>query len=120
MNKITFILGAGASAEVGLPVGAKLKEDISKFFRTEAFPNSDIYQVICHQLTNRNHEEINKYITAAQAINRAMPLASSIDNFIESRNDNIYIYNKACQNGDSTINNPSREVIKTFLQKYSW
>jgi hypothetical protein len=88
-----YVVGAGASYEVDLPVGNKLKEDISKilFMKFQHGSiidgNYDLYQALRHH-TGNNIDETNTYIKECRHIRDNMPLAISIDNFIDSEKGN--------------------------------
>jgi len=88
-----YVVGAGASYELDLPVGNKLKDDISRilFMRFEygSFKdgNYDLYQAIRHH-TGNNNDEINLYLKECRHISDNIPLAISIDNFIDSERGN--------------------------------
>lgn len=97
--KTVFVLGAGASAEVGLPVGEKLKEKITEKinikFRFGAEQESGDYRVtralreLAHQ-SNGGNGDINPYLQAACRLCEALPLAISIDNLMDAhKNDEM-------------------------------
>ena len=85
-----FVIGAGASAEVGLPVGADLMKEISKRlqFRAEyrdlISGDTHIYAAL------RQHypDQINNYFKKGRQISDGLTLATSIDNYLfEHGND---------------------------------
>jgi hypothetical protein len=87
---LVLVLGAGASKEVNLPLGSELKEKISEVLN---FKVDDFGQVAggdpklrecLHRLAQAGGGSINDYFQAACTIHDAMPLAQSIDNFIDS------------------------------------
>jgi len=94
MSKRTvFVIGAGASAEVGLPTGDELKENIANLMPTFSYdydeynysmrPTSGDYTLI--ECFNNNQ----KYYEAAKRIKESLILAASIDQFIhKNRYDN--------------------------------
>ncbi len=88
-----YIVGAGASREVNLPVGNKLKEDIARILQMDfeygSFKagNYELYQTL-RRHANNNNDEVNEYILACHHIRNNMPLAISIDNFIDSERGN--------------------------------
>src|SRR5690348_6534950 len=93
-KKLTIIVGAGASKELGLPIGCELKQKIAKLldirfdFRDQK--SGDHY--ICSALRLVAHQyalpDINPFLQAAWMIRDAMPQAISIDNFIDSHQGN--------------------------------
>lgn len=100
-----FVIGAGASKEANLPTGYELKSKISelldiKFERFSQQKSGD-YKILealrlfVPQSGGRNGD-INPYLNAARHIRDALPLAISIDNFIDAQrgNDKIALCGK--------------------------
>lgn len=94
----TFVIGAGASAEVGLPVGEKLKEIIAKeaYFEFEygqfSKGNYDLFETLKQMAAQKLADDrngVNVYLGSARAIRANMPLSISIDNFLDSRKNEI-------------------------------
>ncbi len=86
-KSLVFVLGAGASKEVNLPVGSELKEQIAKVLdiRYESFRKISGDDIINESLRILvANGDINPYLGAAWRIRDAMPQAISIDNFIDS------------------------------------
>jgi hypothetical protein len=89
-SETLFIIGAGASCEVGMPLGSDLKQLISSHLnlivdgRGYLNGDGDILQAIRQRNTQVNSSEIdlNSFREAALHIREAMPQAPSIDNFI--------------------------------------
>ena len=92
-KSLVLLVGAGASKEVNLPIGAELKKSIASALDIK-FPDSyrrvggddvihDAFRRIA-QSVNPNRVDINPYLHAAWRIRDAMPQAISIDNFIDS------------------------------------
>lgn len=95
-KKTLYIVGAGASSEANLPTGYELKEKIAslldiRFDRRYTQLSGDSY--ICDALriyvnqSGIKKKDINPYLHAAWRIRDAMPQAISIDNFIDTHND---------------------------------
>lgn len=91
---LVLVLGAGASKEVNLPLGSELKEKISEVlnfkvddFRRMAGGDSKLHECL-HRAAQGGGGSINDYFQAARTIHDAMPLAQSIDNFIDSHRGN--------------------------------
>jgi len=95
-KKTLFIIGAGASTEVNLPDGTGLKQEIAnllniKFDRlgfTQTSGDCSIYRALQIYASQSKETTTKPYIEAAQHIQRAMPQAISIDNFIDSHKGN--------------------------------
>ena len=96
-NKSVIIVGAGASYEAGLPVGAGLKKEISyllKHRQSQGHYGAEVNdQVIGYalQILSGQGYDINSLKQACKHISDAMPQVISIDNFIDTHkgNENI-------------------------------
>lgn len=95
-SRTTFVVGAGASLELGFPTGSQLKEEISKgldirFDRGSRPTRGDFAVAEALRQYADHHkgeaEQYNTYLEAGWHISRAMPQAISIDNFIENQED---------------------------------
>jgi hypothetical protein len=88
-QKTVFVVGAGASYEYKLPTGQQLKQEISRKlsfdvdFNTLRRGDELIYHALW-QAHNSNSAkfEINRSLQIAREVSVALPLATSIDNFI--------------------------------------
>lgn len=97
-KKTVFVIGAGASAEAGLPTGDTLKDQISKLlyfkFDFHRLTTGD-YHILeaLKEISNDsdNTDDVNSYLNEARHISEALPLAISIDNFIDAHRDNTKI-----------------------------
>ena len=96
---ITFVIGAGASHELGLPLGNGLLSQIGTLLATSE-NNFDFYGFANRDFENRITEAIqNKHImhdgatfrAAADEILKAIPLAKSIDNLLFSKSEDTAI-----------------------------
>lgn len=91
--RTVLILGAGASAEVRLPVGSALKEHISKVLNflieegRAAGGDSEVLDCFRADAKEKGTRDINPYLQAARQIRSGMPHALSIDNFLHQRRD---------------------------------
>jgi hypothetical protein len=96
-----FILGAGSSSEVGLPVGTKLAETIGKKmdvrfeFGNRPIGTGDIDLFM--QLTSQLQLDVQEYQHAAWLIRDGIMLCQSIDDFLDihRNNERINLYGKA-------------------------
>lgn len=96
-KSLVLVLGAGASKEVNLPVGEELKHRIAKRldFKFETFGHlksgdQDLIQAfrLALRKVDGSQGDINPLVQVSRLIHGAMPMAISIDNFIDShRND---------------------------------
>jgi hypothetical protein len=94
MNTV-FVIGAGASAEIDMPVGNALKKTIAKFLNQKAPPSETaIIQAIdgAIRLCSMDQTEMdNAFVnmkTIADKIATALPLAESIDNYLNAHKGN--------------------------------
>lgn len=90
-KKLTLIVGAGASKELGLPIGAELKQKIASLldirfdFSQQLSGDYKIKSAIEAAVRQPGgHRDINPHLHAAWRIRDAMPQAISIDNFIDN------------------------------------
>jgi hypothetical protein len=99
MSKNTvFVIGAGASKEVNLPSGYELKNKIAELLDIRFSPmgrgqEHGDYKIVeairlVVQDPNGGRGDINPYLHEAGHICEALPLAISIDNFIDAHRDN--------------------------------
>ncbi len=94
MNTV-FVIGAGASKEANLPTGDDLKNKISHLLNIHYSVPSKlksgdnlIFQALYIFAKNSGNPDINLYVPEALRIKDALPLASSIDNFIDQHREN--------------------------------
>jgi len=86
-KKTIFVVGAGASHEIGLPLGSGLMKDIANVLSFPASPNGqftgdrDILDALRRRAGQRNHN-IEWWLDGARKIKNNMALAISIDNYI--------------------------------------
>jgi hypothetical protein len=98
-KSLVLVVGAGASYEVNLPLGSELKHQIAKlldirydYHKISGDDQLDHAFRIINAPSNGGDGNINQYLGAAWRIRDAMPLAISIDNFIDAhRTDPIII-----------------------------
>lgn len=100
-KSIVFVVGAGASKEVNLPIGQELKQKIAKALDFRA--NRDSFQrpsgdgYIRDALRNVSDQpgifqgRLDQLFDAGRLIRDAMPQAPSIDNFIHAHRGNLDI-----------------------------
>jgi len=90
-RRTVFVVGAGGSRELGLPMGAELAADIAKRVKF-TFPDGynpeggdkNIYWAVQSVLERNGQRDPNPLFHAGQAISRAMSQAISIDNFLHT------------------------------------
>lgn len=96
-QKVVFVIGAGASKEVELPTGRELKTRIASILN---FPDGEsrnqkkgddlVYEALRYHAKPLIGPPVpfNKYLHACWRIRDAMPLAPSIDNFLDVHQGN--------------------------------
>lgn len=93
MTDFTFIVGAGASAEFGLPIGEALKSQISDVLKpqsTNGTVRDQNLQTAIQNLAGYDALKIRNYYAATRHISSSIHQSISIDNFINShRGDEI-------------------------------
>src|ERR1700722_6828436 len=104
-RKTLFIVGAGASAEFGLPLGTLLARQITnkmdirieRGFNFVGSGDQRLYQ----QLTQLRRPDGDQWQPAAMRIRAGLPFAQSIDDFLDQRRTDqwLNLYGKAaiCQ-----------------------
>jgi hypothetical protein len=103
--ELVLVVGAGASRELGLPSGAQLKENIvltigkSLEFALNRKEREDVIADAFRVLSNREarlNGQDGPLLNAAKCIKDGLPLAISIDNFLDAHrgNDDIAICGK--------------------------
>lgn len=94
-RKAVFFVGAGASAEVGLPIGDSLKKQIAMMltydieFGRRSSNNGD--EVIYNTLLSEYGNEVNIYLAACGQIAKGLAHTYSIDDFIHNHQHNKVI-----------------------------
>lgn len=91
-KKTVFVVGAGASKELGLPIGDELKQQISRklnlvfdeFGRNLVSGDRVIADAIRQKIRNEGSGDPNPYYAAGRQIASGMPQAISIDNYLHT------------------------------------
>lgn len=91
-SKTVFVIGAGASKEVGLPIGSELASTIRAKMDIDGTGDKDLFNEIIRLSGNEN-----EYRRAASRIREGIILSESIDNFLDKNNSDPFInlYGKA-------------------------
>jgi hypothetical protein len=93
-SKTVFVLGAGASHEVGLPIGSELKLRIGKKLTFTVEFGMDLKgadQVFFSCLRRDTGPNINAYLAACRSINQGIELGESIDDFIDTHRHDKFV-----------------------------
>lgn len=97
-KSLVFVVGAGASKEVGLPVGSELKDRIAnaldiRYKDGYNLTKGDrlILQAFRALAEQQKIGNIDLYLEASRHIAGAMPQAHSIDEFIHAHQENPFI-----------------------------
>lgn len=89
-NKTTIIVGAGASVDVGFPVGKDLKLDIAKILEVETsrfhitLKNQDMNKCL-QALSKNSSSSFAELAQKSNYISKQMKKAASIDNFLHAK-----------------------------------
>ena len=90
-RRTLFIVGAGASAEVGMPMGIEFAKRIAKLVDFKAAePGLDQGDGDTHFLGqfHRRYQALNAHRQAGWAIRDGVRLTHSIDDFLDMHSDN--------------------------------
>lgn len=94
-SKTTFIIGAGASAEAKLPVGAELTSQIAELLNFDADVagrlhrgDHHIYETLRRLAREHENWRENQFLGSGRTLAGAMDLAPSIDAFLETHSEN--------------------------------
>lgn len=93
-SKTVFVIGAGCSKELGFPLGNELKDHIASlvgiYFEGGLHLRSGDSHIVkvLDQRARELKRNANDYYGAGRIIARALPLAISIDNFLEAHSNN--------------------------------
>lgn len=85
-QKTVFVIGAGASHEIGMPLGEGLKGRISEFLRWDRSYSGGL-----REMCKRGLPDSTGFREAALAIVEGLPNAISIDNFLHTHAKNEMI-----------------------------
>jgi hypothetical protein len=101
-KSLVLVLGAGASAETNFPLGDKLKDEIAEALLFEFTPggsrnphvgDDSIWYALnaIGKTPDGGNRELNELLIRARHIHDAMPVATSIDNFIDCHREDARI-----------------------------
>lgn len=96
-SKTLFVVGAGASAEIDLPVGSTLLEMIAKklniSFQNGFQLNSGDHRIVdaITRYARGRNENQNLYYQKSRMIEDAVPVAPSIDNFLDAHKSDSHL-----------------------------
>jgi len=90
-EKTVFVVGAGASAEVDMPVGSQLADAISEamYFEFEfgRLSRGDDFTLSAWRQHFNEIDIVNEHLAAARKIHDGLFLANSIDNYLHTHQD---------------------------------
>ncbi|MFT3807558.1 hypothetical protein [Arenimonas sp.] len=96
-SRTLFVVGAGASAELGLPVGAGLKSQIAdklnfSFQHGYELTGGDwrVYEAL-RSLAQEKSQNSNIYVQAGRRIHTGMQIAPSIDTFLDAHKEDGHV-----------------------------
>lgn len=94
-TRTVFIIGAGASAEFGLPVGSELQRHIANLvnikFGDSGYRQKSGDERLFEALKRAHSAQVNSFLEAGWHIHDAVGLSHSIDNFMDSHHANSRI-----------------------------
>jgi hypothetical protein len=90
-NRTLFVVGAGASSEFGLPLGALLAQQIAKKlyfeFDYSQLKSGDYHLFSLLQQAFQDQNDLSKHLKACRRIHDGIQMARSIDNYIDTHRD---------------------------------
>lgn len=86
--RTVFVIGAGASKEVGLPIGDELRNEIIKLMDINSNPNDDNKFLINTAIREKSKQKPEEYVDARIAICNGLRLTASIDNYLNLHREN--------------------------------
>lgn len=86
--RTVFVIGAGASKEVGLPIGDELRNEIIKLMDINSNPNDDNKFLINTAIREKSKQKPEEYMNARIAICNGLRLTASIDNYLNLHREN--------------------------------
>src|SRR5260370_11688061 len=91
MHQTLFVIGAGASQEVGLPIGRDLTKQIAKLL-TFDFDHTGLKSGDAEMVDGMrgaiDSDQLRDYTIVANQMREAMPTVTSIDDYIDNHNGN--------------------------------
>jgi len=97
-RKTLFVVGAGGSKELGLPIGDELKDKIAakvnikfKDNHNRSSGDVDVYKAVHALMRERGERDGNPYYRAGRDIAAAMPQALSIDNYLDAHSTDQHV-----------------------------
>lgn len=84
-KKTTIVVGAGASADLGMPVGDKLKEKIAARFASQRGEYFDSFSSAAYNSLDRSASRLNEVLMMARRLAEPLRQSASIDNFLDQR-----------------------------------
>jgi hypothetical protein len=97
-RRTTFVIGAGASYELGLPLGEGLKQDIRPLLNLSFDDlgrfkgrDSDLYRTLLVYQENKRNITFQELVKKCWMLSHALPAAISIDNLLDAHRDDEHI-----------------------------
>ncbi|GHE97360.1 hypothetical protein GCM10016455_17300 [Aliiroseovarius zhejiangensis] len=98
-RKSVFVVGAGASKEFNLPTGAELKQKIAQIGDIKfdewgqklASGDPGVVDALRERAKQDNQNSISPYLHAAWQVRDNMPIAPSIDNFLDTHRSDSFL-----------------------------
>ncbi|MBG24334.1 MAG: hypothetical protein CMF22_12895 [Idiomarinaceae bacterium] len=95
--KTVFVMGAGASKEAGLPLGVELKGQLADFLEVDSNDFGDLARInpmllrVLRDIYGQDVHMLKEAFEHCNQIAENMPLAISIDNFIDAHRSNLLL-----------------------------
>lgn len=92
-NKTIVVVGAGASNDLGLPIGSGLQKEIFKLLDTSSGTFRYLRSAAHHYFEQEglSREQIDAIVERAGSMSNQMRSAASIDNFLDQHKDEVHL-----------------------------
>ena len=96
-SRTVFVVGAGASYELGFPLGSELRDRVGKMadFRfqdgSQLHSGDPVMQAALHSSYRKSQLDPNLAYRAGRAMSAGLPLAISIDNYLEAHSTGEHV-----------------------------
>lgn len=88
-NPTVFVVGAGASKDLGLPLGPELKSSISKILSGKNRNFVPSFRAAIEKYFSGSNLKVDEIIRSLEVYSHRILTAASIDNFLDQRRDDV-------------------------------
>ena len=88
-RKAAIIVGAGASFDLGMPLGSGLKKRVATVLLDERSERAHFFRAALMKVFDGNQELVSRAIRHSSKFADAMAASASIDNFLDQHRDAV-------------------------------